>query len=603
MRIGLLIIMFCSALLALEVVELEERRMSILSSCDMATTGEDKGLEALKVEFKPLLIDHLNMGVIHKEIWLHCQVHNPHPYPLKRFFYFSSPLLEHITMIYQNKRIKKGVLSPLEDRGQTLVYTFPVVFLADGLDEFYFKVETIYTPLDFSLFLEEPTTMIERDHAHQLLNAFLLGMVFVLMLYAFFISFYIKDRSYLFYAIYLFALIYQQLTYLGMTQLYFPYDFVVWDAQMTLLKISFLIISSALFAISFLKTHEIVWIHRGYWGIILLSLVEVLLLDAKAEYSLYVMIFTGTLFILYNLLAGLLVYRQGRKEARLFIAGFLLVFFSYGLMIIDALGIASVMLYFRNLLLFTTAIEALILSLAFADRYMILQEEKAKADRLILEESRGRERIIQQKVVAKTKALNQALKEKDLLMQEIHHRVKNNLQVILSMIRLQRDGIADEVVQESLLTLEYRINAIAKSYANLITKDRLDQVDMQRYLAVLLEDLEAIYRQNSKEIRLLQRVALTLPFKQAVYVGLIVNELVSNAFKHAFKSRRVGRVAVYLYKEESQHILEVRDNGVGFDAQAQEGLGLMLIKALVEGELNGRMDQRRTDQTIVTIYF
>ncbi len=571
--------MWVNLLYSLKPIEIPTEKISILDHCDLLMPQGG---------FAPLNRDHLNLGVRHQDLWLHCQIKNSSNQRQTYALHISSPLLEHISLIDANQTIERGMLVASSAK-KTLSYYFPITLAPKDMQDYYLRVKTIYTPLDFSLFLEEMGSFLEQDRSRQMITIFLLGIIVALMIYAFVLSFYTGDRSYLFYALYLLTLLYQQMTYLGLMQLYVPTWFIRIDAKITIIKIASLIISSALFAMSFLETkHTAKWLHRGYLLVILLSLFGVAVLDPREEISLYLMILMGAVFILYNLISGILIYLGGKKEARLFIVGFALVFFSYLLMIIDALGIASVMLHFRSLLILTTAIEAFVLSLAFADRYLILQKSKARVDQLRLAEAKSREKIIHHEVVKKTKALNQALHEKELLMREIHHRVKNNLQIILSIIRLQSDTIEDRQSRELISQLEMRINAIAKSYTNLITSESLHWVDMDRYLSLLLEDLIALYDPNHL-IKIEKDITIRLPFKRAVYIGLIINELVSNAFKHAFDGE--GKIEIRLYREEEDKIILIlRDNGKGFIKKSNaSSLGLMLMEILVTGQLRGSL--------------
>ena len=134
-----------------------------------------------------------------------------------------------------------------------------------------------------------------------------------------------------------------------------------------------------------------------------------------------------------NLAVGIYVYKQGYRQARLYIIGFLIVFFTCICLITDYRGFTSVLLDYPNILLWATAFEALVLSLAFADRYVILQKEKEETYRLFLEESRNKEMKVAAEVEEKTKQLSTEVDNKALLLQEVHHRVKNNLQLILSI--------------------------------------------------------------------------------------------------------------------------------------------------------------------------
>jgi len=138
-------------------------------------------------------------------------------------------------------------------------------------------------------------------------------------------SFYTKDKSYSFYSFYLFFLVYQQLTYLGLTQIYFPPYFVLIDIAIPVIKINLLIITSALFAMYFLKIHRRPLLQKGYKIFIFIALLEIIVLSFPSMYNLDIVILTGALFIVFNLFAGIFTYLTGYKQARLFIVGFTIV--------------------------------------------------------------------------------------------------------------------------------------------------------------------------------------------------------------------------------------------------------------------------------------
>ena len=589
MRLLLLLLLSCY-LFALSPIDIAHtQKLSILEACDIKNNQK----------FEPLKKEHLNLGVLQNSITIECLFKNSSHKKIEKILYFSSPLLEKIELKDANSTTKKGVFST--NKQTTITHFFNITLKPQSQKLIELTIETRYTPLDFSIFLEDSKAFFDQDRNAQSLSIFLLGIITALMLYAFIIGIYSKEKSYIFYGIYLLALIFHQSTYIGITQIYMPKAFVLFDAKITIIKIALLIITSALFAMSFLETKEYKAIHKTYQAIILLALLEALLLTPKSPISLYAIILTGAFFILFNLLAGVYIYKSGKKEARLFVLGFGVVFIAYVLIIIDALGIASVMQNNKNLLTVTTTIEALILSLAFADKFAILQKEKEKADKKLLIEAKNRENIITKQVELKTKELKNALKEKEILMQEIHHRVKNNLQIILSMVRLQNDSIEDSNTKESLVKLENRINAIAQSYSSLLSSNSLQIIDMQSYVKNILDDLETIFG-ASKDIKIIQDISLQLPFKQAVYIGLIINELVTNAFKHAFIKE--GVITIKLYNDKEKNILEVFDNGRGFDSEkTKHSLGLRLIYAIVKNQLDGEIILDTKNKTHCTIRF
>ena len=463
-------------------------------------------------------------------------------------------------------------------------------------------VNSILNPVGFTLKVSNLKDFENRDRVEQLVNILLIGFVLALMVYSFILYFYTKDKSYLYYSFYLLALIYQQFTYLGLTQIYLPLFFIDIDLQIPVFKVNLLVITASLFAIHFLKTKSLGIVDKIYQIFIAISILEILILSNPYLYNLYIVIFTGTLFIFFNLFVGVVSYLKGNKQARLFIVGFSMVCLSYFIIILDALGFTTVIQKYPNILMFGTAFEALILSLAFADRYLILQKEKAFVDAQIIKESKERANIIEQEVIKKTKELNSALEAKELLLKEVHHRVKNNLQIILSIIRLQQDEIDDKSITEKFIDLENRINAISKTYNMLLIKDNIESIDMQEYIEALLLDIKDTIQKANQRVKLETDIDAKVPLRESVYLGLVVNELVTNAYKYAFD--KDGVIYISLKQDGNSYTLVIKDNGKGYNSKdIEESLGLKLIYTLVIDQLNGTIEKDTKNHTYYTIRF
>ncbi len=548
---------------------------------------------------------YINIGASQKNIWIRFTLQNSTQKPIKTSLILTSPLLEHIAL-YKGDNLKTPVLKGvayMSKKHTTLFPFYSIQIEAQSSQVYYMEVRSFYGPVDFGLRIQNENEYHTEDRIQQFINIILVGMILALMLYSFILFFYTKDKSYLFYSFYLAALTYQQMSYLGLTQIYFSLAIISIEMKMVVVKVATMIITASLFAMHFLKTENIKPLHIIYKTFIVLGIVEILILNIPQFYNLNIVILTSALLIVFNLVAAVISYRNGNKQARLFIVGFSIVFMFYAMMMADALGFTSIMQSFRNLLVWGTTIEALILSLAFADRYAILQEGKAQADQHILNESKNREKIVQEEVVKKTIQLKQAVETKEMLLQEVHHRVKNNLQVILSMIRLQNDETEDKAVMEKFINLENRINAIAKTYNMLLIKDDLEEIDMQEYIDSLLVDIRETVNHQDQQISIKTDIDAMIPLRESVYIGLIINELVTNTYKYAFDYHK-GTVSISLRHHKNNYVLTVEDDGKGFIREENnKTLGLKLIHTLVYDQLGGNMEIFTNDHTKYIIRF
>jgi PAS domain S-box-containing protein len=200
-----------------------------------------------------------------------------------------------------------------------------------------------------------------------------------------------------------------------------------------------------------------------------------------------------------------------------------------------------------------------------------------------------------------------SLLEKETMLKEIHHRVKNNLQVISSLLDLQSSYLQDEKVREIFQSSRNRVNAMANIHTLLYQSEDLARIDFGAFIRDLTGRLQQSYgiAESPAEIHVnVSDVSLTI--ETSVPCGLILNELVTNALKHAFPQGREGKVNISMKAEGDQFTLTVSDNGIGFpeavDFQNTKSLGLELVNLLV-GQMNGAIDLTVEGGTTFTITF
>jgi two-component sensor histidine kinase len=203
--------------------------------------------------------------------------------------------------------------------------------------------------------------------------------------------------------------------------------------------------------------------------------------------------------------------------------------------------------------------------------------------------------------------LKTALHQKDVLFREVHHRVKNNLQIISSLLSLQSRYITDPQMLQTFNDTRNRIRSMALIHGVLDQASDFSQVDFSRYMNQLTTHLCNSYGVNAKAIVVKTYVSgVLLNTEVAVACGLIVHELVSNSLKHAFADDRKGEIRVYMHHKNSQYTLTVTDNGIGlpaaFTPQTSKSLGFRLILALAN-QLNGNLDFESNGETRFSITF
>jgi PAS domain S-box-containing protein len=206
-------------------------------------------------------------------------------------------------------------------------------------------------------------------------------------------------------------------------------------------------------------------------------------------------------------------------------------------------------------------------------------------------------------------ALKALLTEKDVLLREIHHRVKNNMQVVSSLLSLQALNLEDEKLRRVFQESQSRVRAMALIHETLYESEDLSRIDLGPYISRVADGLLGMYGHSTDRVAL--RVAadgVALGIDDTVPCGLIINELLSNSLKYAFPGDRSGEVRIEATSDEDGQItLEVRDDGIGLpdivDIRRTKTMGMRLVTGLVENQLGGTIGVERSAGTAFRITF
>ncbi len=219
----------------------------------------------------------------------------------------------------------------------------------------------------------------------------------------------------------------------------------------------------------------------------------------------------------------------------------------------------------------------------------------------------GTEQDITEHKIAEEK-IKSSLKEKEMLLQEIHHRVKNNLQVISSLLRLQSRFIKDQNSIDIFKETQNRVRSIAILHEKLYQSDNLAKIKIDEYVKILAEDLMYFYELEESNINMILDIDdVSLNIETAIPCGLLINEMVANSLKYAFPNQKNGEIKIELHSNnEDQFNLTVGDNGVGIpeeiDPEKAETFGMQLIKYLTK-QLKGTIELDNNNGTKYQLKF
>jgi PAS domain S-box-containing protein len=203
--------------------------------------------------------------------------------------------------------------------------------------------------------------------------------------------------------------------------------------------------------------------------------------------------------------------------------------------------------------------------------------------------------------------LKASLEEKEILLKEIHHRVKNNLQIVSSLLSLQSQQAESEPLQAALKESMGRIQTMALIHEHLYRSEDFSKIMLGVYVRSLLDSIFIAFGADGEHIHTRLDVGdIQLPLDQAIPVGLILNEIVTNAVKYAFPEKREGMIGILMTQEGRRVTLIVRDNGVGLPSQVDittsATLGIRLIKALSD-QLDGTVDFKNDNGLVCSLSF
>lgn len=204
-------------------------------------------------------------------------------------------------------------------------------------------------------------------------------------------------------------------------------------------------------------------------------------------------------------------------------------------------------------------------------------------------------------------AMKKSLSEKETLLKEIHHRVKNNLQIITSLLSLQFKNTKDESVNEAIAKSKDRINSMALIHTKLYRSNDLASIDFGTYLSELVYSISNSYSLNDKVECKVKSVITNFDIDLCINLGLIINELLTNAFKHAFIGQKSGNIKIELTKNKDElYQLIIADDGIGIpinqNIEIEQTLGLEIVNALTS-QIDGTIDINSEKGVKYTIVF
>jgi len=533
-------------------------------------------------------------------VWIKFKLENKSDKQINKIIEYANPLTTDVIFFdLQSNQIYKDGLTHTNPNRESLNPIFPISLEPHSSKTFYIKAHSHITTLIINLYIWSINDFYKHEIKYQFILALFFGAMGIVIFYNLLIYFSTKEISYLYYVLFFIGITFHHAVYKGIINLYLLSP----KAMETIIEFSSLIVAFPIFFLAFfiksildLKQYPI-WnkILNYYLILFPLLIVTIYWLNLYSYRNIFSIILLIFLFII-----TCYAFFKKNRQAYFIIFGWFLFVISTIFMYLSSLGIYDIFYLFPYYTETSLVAEALIFSLSLSNKIKQLHREKIILKENLIQYQKEEKKRLSLIVEEKTIELSKSLEEKDLLLKELNHRVKNSIQTIVSFLRLQIDNIKEKQIQQLLMNIQNRIMSISHLYALLYTKENICFVNTHEYFSLLIDDIETSYDMPHIKIRL--KTETNIPSEYAIYCGFILNELITNSLQHAFIGRESGYISIHLKKDKNVYKLLFYDNGIGYNKDINnESLGMIIIETLVLIQLQGSLKIDSTDGTKIEI--
>lgn len=510
---------------------------------------------------------------------------------LKRYFVFDAPWIDTINIyIYDNKNdlttYKLGTLLPFKERSMKINLLNQSHDFSKGKFTVYLQIKT-RDPFIIPLSILSEDSLYEKLIDRDLIETSTYSIVSALFIFNFLIFFITKYRTYFYYSLYLLSYLIMSLGYESYTFKYIFYDYPNLQNWMQSIPILFYLLCSILFAKSFLELKDTLpKINRITNNILILHIAMILITSILGYHAtIFYATWITPFFSLYMFYLGVYSYKKGNKKALFFILatafGCTGAFFTA---VVDLSFIDYNWYLFKGVDI-GIMIDSILFSIALAYRYTTLNLilEKTKNEVIELNEN------LEERVHERTEKLNIEVKNKTVLLKELSHRVKNNLQVISALLSMDKNKMENDedklIIEENIK----RIKSMSILYESFLEIENTMEIDLKNYIEKLIFEFQKSFTDFKIDIKL-DSEKIELDQKYLIPIGLVINELLINSIKYAFKDDN-AKINISAFKRENNFNLTYKDNGVGVDIEKlKNGFGFGLINSLISYQLKGKVE-------------
>lgn len=560
-------------------------------------TGKLDIKDVKKIRNLKKINNSFSFGYEKGNIWLKFSAINTLSKEISKVIYFSEifyNVFDFYVLNASGKLINIKRFGLLE-RGKTkdIPIAFRVSFKPYEKKIIFAKLNSVYSIVGSLKILNPETFMVERNHQNYFYFVYF-GVFLTVFIYNFFLYLYLKDANYLIYVTYINTFFILVLLYSGF--IFYFIDPIYYNKIQVAYPATFFIL--AIFTKRVLKVKRHLPLYDRIVDVIniclIISMVWVFL-DIDTGFFVSNLIATTQLFVLF--IIGIISVKYNTITAKLYMMA--IGFFIIGMLVFNVVilmfGFMPYNIITRNIPLVGSMLEMIFLSLVLASKIYNLKNDMIKANEKLLNIKTNQNRLLALKVESQTKDIK-------LLLSELNHRVKNNFQSILSFLHIQKRSFNDQNVTRAFDVASKRVMAISYIH-ELLHNEPKKSFSFKMYIENFIELLFRDKKEIKKDIKI---SSIEVSTDDIMTLGMILNELITNSYKHAFLDTEKPFIIIKFYQEEDYNVLYYKDNGCGIsenDIQKKERSGYKIIKAFAYKLKDSSIELKNSDGLTCVIRF
>lgn len=581
MKIKLFIFfIFCVNFLFANVIEISKlKNTNILNQIEIYIDKNSKK-DFKEIINSPTLFtkydkEHISLGYTKDTVWLKFKIFNDLSNTVEKKLEIDNTMLDEVILYEKIDKdhfieYKNGVFYRKEFNS-LMRYNFDINLKPNEIKEYFLKIKSETSSSYFYLNLYEEKEFLKKDINYQLILTLFFGAMLALIIYNLIIFYFTKEMVYFYYVGNIFFLTISHISFTSMNLHFLPVAFEHIDAYLTIYYIIFNCIFVLLFTKEFLELKKYKYINILISTFISINLILIPFSFISNEYILDLVTYFSLIILITVFFSSIIIAIKEKSEnAKYFTIAWGIYIFGYVMLGFKQMNLWSLIDYFPYTFELCCFIEGMMFSIILA------------------------------KKLNKTKELEISLNNNKVLLKELHHRIKNNMQFIMIMYKMKLEKFTNEQIDKKLDEVEMIIQAICKTHEILYTQENLYKIDTKIYFKELIEKIKESY--ETKNIKISSIIEVSLDLEKSIYLGIIINELVINSLKYAFSNNK-GEINIILKKDGNKTIFIYKDNGKGFDynQKKEESFGLTFIESIIQNELKGSIKVESQDKLKVTI--